>query len=327
MSESGTPELVTIPHETAFQVFTTEGAIQPYLTQIRAVIDNFTADVSTAKGRKEIASVAYKVAQAKTYIENIGKDLAAEAKEIPKKIDACRKLARDTLDTWKDEVRKPLTDWEAAEDARVKKHTDALQMMADSVRDAPALDLQALKDRLEAIQAIVVGPECEEFEADYDRAKRSALDTLTVAIAKAEQAEKDKAELERLRKAEQDRIAKEQQEAAAKVAAEAATNAAQAAAQQQIADAQAVAAQAQRDKEAADLRAASAEAKAKKDLEDAKALEDAETARRAADKEHRGKINRAAAAAFMEGGLSEADAKKAVALIATGKIPAVAIQY
>ncbi|EGT6367902.1 cell envelope biogenesis protein TolA, partial [Escherichia coli] len=52
---------------------------------------SFVPDITTAKGRKEIAYLAYKVAQTKTYLDGLGKDLVAELKEIPKLIDANRK--------------------------------------------------------------------------------------------------------------------------------------------------------------------------------------------------------------------------------------------
>ncbi|EES5368095.1 cell envelope biogenesis protein TolA, partial [Escherichia coli] len=38
---------------------------------------SFVPDITTAKGRKEIAYLAYKVAQTKTYLDGLGKDLVA----------------------------------------------------------------------------------------------------------------------------------------------------------------------------------------------------------------------------------------------------------
>lgn len=80
---------------------------------------SFVPDITTAKGRKEIASLAYKVAQTKTYLDGLGKDLVAELKEIPKLIDANRKTVRDRLDELKAKARQPLTDYEE-EQARIK---------------------------------------------------------------------------------------------------------------------------------------------------------------------------------------------------------------
>ena len=52
-------------------------------------------DVTTKKGRDAIASIAHKVARSKTALDNIGKELVAELKDVPKKIDAERKRIAD----------------------------------------------------------------------------------------------------------------------------------------------------------------------------------------------------------------------------------------
>lgn len=53
----------------------------------------------------------------------------------------------------------------------------------------------------------------------------------------------------------------------------------------------------------------------------------ADLARREANKAHKAKVNRAALAALIAGGLSEECAKQCVTLIASGKVPAVSIAY
>lgn len=74
-----------------------------------------TPDVSTAKGRKEIASLANKIAQAKTFLDDAGKKLVSGWKNQAKLVDTERKTMRDELDALKKRVRKLLTEWEAAE--------------------------------------------------------------------------------------------------------------------------------------------------------------------------------------------------------------------
>jgi hypothetical protein len=54
---------LTVPADRALAFFTRPGAVEPILDAIRKEIDAFTADVSTVKGRKEIASMAHKVAR------------------------------------------------------------------------------------------------------------------------------------------------------------------------------------------------------------------------------------------------------------------------
>jgi hypothetical protein len=128
-------DLITIEQSTALTVFTKPDGLKGILDQIADEARSVALDVSTAKGRKEVASVAYKIARSKTYIDGVGKDLVAEMKELPKKVDASRKLARDFLDNLATEIRKPLDEWEA-EQARIeaeKKAAEAAEALAKQI--------------------------------------------------------------------------------------------------------------------------------------------------------------------------------------------------
>ena len=52
-------------------------------------------------------------------MDSAGKKLVADWKEKAKKVDESRKIARDFLDNLRDEVRRPLTEWEEAEEKRI----------------------------------------------------------------------------------------------------------------------------------------------------------------------------------------------------------------
>jgi len=348
MSEEG-QELVTLPTDNVLAVFIDRAKIEPYIAKVRAIVAEFTGDVSTAKGRDAIRSMARKVVKVKTYIEDIGKDLAAEQKEIPKKIDGTRKYARDTLDEIAAAVRKPLTDWEEVEAARVKKHTDTLTLLDTFARGEYPQTIEAIKANLETVCAIVVGPACEEFEADYAVTVIKAEGALREALAKAEKAESDRLELEALRaeaakRAEADRIAELQRVAAAKAtkdAEDAAEKAKKAAADAAQAELDRVAAQAKESQEAAKRREdalIAANAKAIQDFKDEEArklrLQEEKTAQEERDQvaretniKHRAAINRAALKAFVDGGIDEAVAKAVITMIATKMIPAITINY
>lgn len=88
--------------------------------------------------------MAHKVARSKTYIDNAGKDLVAELKALPKQIDESRRVVRERLDALKDEVRRPLTEWEAeqdrikAEEAMNALHAEALAMNEEFDRQLAA---------------------------------------------------------------------------------------------------------------------------------------------------------------------------------------------
>lgn len=127
-------DLVVIEKQNAMAVFTTKEQLDPIIEAIEKEARSLVPDVSTRKGRDAIASMAHKVARSKTYIDNAGKDLVAELKALPKQIDESRRIVRERLDALKDEVRRPLTEWEAeqerikAEEAMNALHTEALVM-------------------------------------------------------------------------------------------------------------------------------------------------------------------------------------------------------
>lgn len=127
-------DLVVIEKKNAMAVFTNNDQLDPLIELIEKEARSLVPDVTTKKGRDAIASMAHKVARSKTYIDNAGKDLVAELKALPKQIDESRRVVRERLDALKDEVRRPLTEWEAeqerikAEEAMNALHTEALEM-------------------------------------------------------------------------------------------------------------------------------------------------------------------------------------------------------
>ena len=132
-------DLVVIEKQNAMAVFTTKEQLDPIIEAIEKEARSLVPDVSTRKGRDAIASMAHKGARSKTYIDNAGKDLVAELKSLPKQIDESRRIVRERLDALKDEVRKPLTDWENAESAR----KDALQQRL--------IDLRSMADVIDGV--------------------------------------------------------------------------------------------------------------------------------------------------------------------------------
>lgn len=131
-TDTAQTQLVVIEPTTAVALFTEGHGVAELLADIRQKASSLVPDVTTVKGRKEIASVAYSVAKTKTYLDELGKKLNDKYKEIPKRIDANRKVLRDTLDALKDEVRAPLTQYEAAEEARVAALKERMTAFADA---------------------------------------------------------------------------------------------------------------------------------------------------------------------------------------------------
>lgn len=354
------------PQETAMEVYSKPGGLDPWLEKIRAEVTGHVPDLKTKKGRDAIASRAHKVGKAKVALDDIGKELVAELKEVPKKIDAERKRMRDLLDALKEEIRGPLTAWEQAEDDRVQRHKDAIEGIVSLAVDSGE-SVDSIRAAIAAAEVVAIGPEWEEFEPEAARTKDKVLSGLRDRLVAREKYDAEQAELARLRASEAAREQKEREERIAREAAEQAQREADARAQAereavirreqeakeaaerrelelklQAEQAEKAAAQAKADKIAAEQRAEhdriagierekqAAEAGRLAEIKrqaDAKAAEEAEAARREADKAHKGKVNRAALAAFVQGGMTEECAKLAVTLIAKGGVPAVKISY
>ena len=331
-------EVALIPtKETALAVFSAPNGLEPFLKAIRDELDSFVPNMSTTKGRSEIASMAHKVARSKTALDNVGKELVAELKDIPKKVDAERKRMRDLLDGWRDEVRAPLTEWEQAEERRVANHRGLIQCIDNMVLDSQQLSAIDIRDRINAIKNTDVSV-CEEFTQLAQASKESALKSLGMALNLRMEYDQQQAELavfrreaaEREARERDGRIAREAAERAelkAKADAEAAIKAEREASERALAKVRADA-EAKLQAEREERR----EAELKVEREKQRVANEAaaaarEQAAREADIENRKRVNIAARDALVAAGITDRDARIVVAEIAAGRIPGVRISY
>ncbi|WP_447741616.1 hypothetical protein [Pseudomonas laurentiana] len=187
------------------------GGLQQFIDLVKTEIEGEVPDLTTRKGRERIASLAAKVSKSKTAVEKPGRDYLRRLKEMPKVVEAELREFVTKMDTLRDETRRPLTEWEAAEDARIDRHNDRLnwlKTLADDLGELTSLHIKGLIAEAEGMQ---LGAHWEEFEAEAGAAKDKVLTTLRAALTKREAFEAEQAELARLRReaeerAEQDRI-------------------------------------------------------------------------------------------------------------------------
>lgn len=226
-------DLVVIEKSSAMAVFTNNEQLDPIIEKIEKEARSLVPDVSTKKGRDAIASMAHKVARSKTYIDNAGKDLVAELKALPKQIDESRRIVRERLDALKDEVRRPLTEWEAEQErikaeeaAKIKAEEDRKKFESDHeiallMNDAFDREL-AEKKAEEERQRIAHEEELKRQAAE--QAKREAEEKAAAELAAAKKREEDaiaaRAQAELLAKQAQERAEQEAKDAAAKAEAE-----------------------------------------------------------------------------------------------------------
>ncbi|MFW0927201.1 cell envelope biogenesis protein TolA [Providencia sp. VP23HZSY-1] len=328
-------ELVVIEKSKALDVFKSSNSVEDIISKIESEVNSFVNDVNTDKGRKEIKSLAYRVAQSKTYLDGLGKDLVAELKEIPKLIDANRKTVRDRLDALRDKVRQPLTEWEAEQD-RIKAEKQMLAWHEEALEMNAAFD-KALAERIESDHEIALLMN-EKFDRDLAEAKAEAE---RQRIAHEEELKKQAAEQARLaaeQKAQQEIEAAAQREREAKEAAERAEREKQEAIQRAEQAAKEAKEKAEQEAKEAQERAerekqTAIEVERKKALEaeQARLAEEArkrqEDAKRQEDKEHRRVINKEALQALVSNGVDVKLATEIIILVASNKIPYMKMNY
>lgn len=336
-----------------------ENGLDKFLEQIREGVKE-VPDLSTAKGRARIASLAAQVSRSKTAVEKPGRDYLKRLKEQPKVVEAELRRFVTECDQLRDEVRRPLTEWEDAEKARseaLQQRLVDLRALAEVLDTAgnylPSTDIQS---RIQEAKSVVLDESWQERAAEAGVAKDSTIQHLEASLVVAQKREHEAAELERLRKETEEKARLEREEAIRREAAEQAKRDAEEKAQAEIdaaarreAEAKAATERAEREKIEAqqkaerEAKAAAEKAEQEKNAaiaaerrrqEEAEAVRLAEQkriadeeARRAADKEHRRTINRQAISDLIESGLSQEMAEKALIAIASGKVSAISIKY
>jgi hypothetical protein len=211
-------DLVIVEKINPVEVFTPEG-IKPLLAKITSEVKSFALDVNTPSGRKDITSLAYKVAQSKTYLDGVGKDLVAEWKAKVAAVDTIRKQIRDHMDELKDEIRAPLEEWEIKEHARIYSLKHRLKLIDDLSYDGINLSAVELGQRLHKAEEITIDDTWEEFKDHAQVAKNSVIETLKTQLEAQVRYEAQQAEIEKLKaeQAERDRLEQERVKAEEKI--------------------------------------------------------------------------------------------------------------
>ncbi|EMM9643971.1 cell envelope biogenesis protein TolA [Providencia rettgeri] len=310
-------ELVVIEKSTALDLFTAPEKVNQMLEHIKSLAEEerkeLDSDFSVAKNRKAFASLAYKVAQTKTYIDKEGKAVVDKLKELPKKVDASRKIFRDELDALSTDIRKPLTEWEAQEKTREEAEALKKQIEVDHEEALQMNELFDLRKAEEERKRIAREEELKRQAAEQARleAERKAQQEIEAAAQRereakeaAERAEREK--LEAIQRAEQ--AAKEAKEKAERDAKEA----------QERAEREKQAAIEAERKKAHEAEQARLEEEERKRQEDAKRQE---------DKEHRRVFNQEALKALVNNGFDEKLATEFIKLVASNQIPHMTMNY
>lgn len=317
-----------------------------------------TPDVGTAKGRDEIRSMASKVVKAKTTLDKARLSMTADLRQQVSDINTAGKVLTEGLGVIATEVRAPLTEWEAAEDARQEQVESTIARIKAAALVTIADTSASVAARGNEIYEIAINPDVfRKRTAEAEEAKTATMKALHEAMHVLKEREDAQAELNAMKAAETARLAKEAEDRAAAEAEQRAADQAREAKEREERLAQDAADRARRDAEAeaerarvdaaqaaqceidaANARAAEAErvAQAERDRIAAKEAEDkriadeaaAAQARRERSINHRRAVKTEIKEALMSAGKITEDAAVAIVkAMIDGTIPRVTVQF
>lgn len=202
-------EVTLVANVNPVQIFADPKLADDVIEKMRKDLLSVDRDISTQEGRDTIASLAYKVARSKTALDKMGADLKAEYMAKVKPIDAERSRLWDKMEALQKEIRKPLTDWEEADEKRKLAHETAISnlsalavfMTSDPIptpRHPNNVAPEEIQARLDALPA-AYDRSWEEFSARALQVRDRTLAALTEHHKAAVQHAKDQADLARLR--------------------------------------------------------------------------------------------------------------------------------
>lgn len=328
----------------------------PFYAQLAELEEKNTSlvfDYESKKGNKEARSHIFKLRQTKGALEAVRKQVKADILIKGRAIDSEKAAIESRIEAMITVHQAEIDKIEKRESDRI----DAIQLrLGDLYLILAGKTADEYRAHIAAIEAVAIDDSWQEFVKDAAQAKDRSLTEHRRLLAEREKQDAEAAELARLRAEAAAREQKDREEAIAAeatekarreavlamLAAEAKATAEREAGERRELELKLAAENAERRRVEAEQKAAQdaidAAAKAEKDrlraIQDEKdrvaAVEAAEalaTAKREANKAHKAKINRTALAALVDGGLSDECARQCITLIASGKVPAVAISY
>ena len=197
---------VIVVDQERLQAFFSDGKnLDEAYGRIEKMAKGLVADVATKEGVSQIKSCARQIASAKTKIDNLGKQVVAELKELPKIIDANRRNFRERMEALQDEIRRPVTEIEERE-AEIDRIKTVHQQLIDA-------DSATIRQNIESVKAIELTS--EKWKESLEKATKAVtgeINALETMLKAAEKREAEARELEELRKKQEEaeRIIREQ---------------------------------------------------------------------------------------------------------------------
>ena len=135
LPEETTGALVKLESVNIGELLSTGKGVDEILAEVRRQTVSIVPDLSTDKGRKQIRALAYRVSRTRALMDQKRLEHTKNLRDEIAKLNGNGNLLLDGLAAIRDEVRKPLTDWEAEEEMWQEA------LLEDARREAEAREL------------------------------------------------------------------------------------------------------------------------------------------------------------------------------------------
>jgi len=176
-------------------------------------------DYASPEGNKAARSHIYKLRQSKTAVDEARANAKKDALEFGRKVDAEAKEIIGEIETMIDFHKKPLEEIEALEEKRVADIKARIESFKINEAGVFTMTATAIKDKLNAISAIVVDESYGEFQKEAATVRANTISFLQQCFELTDRRETEQHELKRLQAEKQSREAVEKEEAIRKEAA------------------------------------------------------------------------------------------------------------
>lgn len=313
--------------------FNTEAPLAIYnehrakLAELKKYNASLHFDYASPTGNKEARSHIYKLRQSKTAVDEARANAKKDALEFGRKVDAEAKEIIGEIESMIDFHKKPLEEIEAREEKRVADIKARIEQFKINEAGVFTMTATAIKEKLHAIQAMLVDDSYGEFQKEAATAKANAISFLQQCFELTDRRETEQHELKKLQAEKQSREAAEKEEAIRReAAAKAIKDAEERAEKERVAAAKREDELRQQAERAERAATQAAENERKRIAEEQRKKDEAEAARRA-DESNQLKKHGAIVGALMELSLDEDDATAILGAIIDGKIPHLKIVY
>lgn len=180
--------------EAARELFLTPGALRPFVEMIEADARGLVADVNTKDGRKQIVDNCKWLKKVTNRFDDFRKNIVAELKEMPKRVDENGRIARVYLENVHADLIRPILEIEGRE--------EKLRILADRPNILTAADAATLARELAEAQAMDdSAEEWKESTATAKAVKIGLVEALEAMLEKRKAHEAELAEFEAHKKA------------------------------------------------------------------------------------------------------------------------------